>query len=137
MLDDLGLNATLEWLCREFTVLNGIPCKFISSYNEANLSHEVKMDFFRISQASLTNVMYHAQANNVWISVEDIGDLITLTVTDDGMGFSTDEHSQAIGLKRMHDRATSINGHLVINSEAGKGTRVCVSVPKLLLTDNF
>ena len=133
MIDDLGLNATLDWLCKEFSVLNGIPCKFIGSYNEGNLSPEVKLDFFRISQASLTNVMYHAQANNVCVSLEDIGDLITLTVTDDGKGFFIDEHLQKHGLKRMRDRATSINGDFVVNSEAGKGTRVCVTVPKFAI----
>jgi len=110
--------------------LNGIPCAFIGSFNEGELSHEVKMDFFRISQASLTNVMYHAKANNVWLRVEEMNDSITLTVTDDGRGFSIDEHSQAHGLNRMRDRASSINGQLIINSEVGKGTSVCLTVPR-------
>lgn len=65
MLDDMGLNAALEWHCKEFSMLNGISCTFKASYQEADLPHEVKIDFFRISQEALTNIMYHAEANHV------------------------------------------------------------------------
>lgn len=130
MLDDLGLNATIEWLCKEFSILNGIPCSFDSSYDEGDLSHEVKLDFFRISQAALTNVMYHAQANSVQISIKEMGDSIALIVRDDGMGFSIEELASAHGLNRMRDRAISINGQLDIRSKIGKGTSVCLTVAK-------
>lgn len=130
MLDDLGLNATLKWHCREFSTLNGIPCLFEAAYDEASLTSEIKVDFFRICQESLINIMYHAQANNVKISIEDIGDKITLCIADDGKGFDINQATQTSGLTSMKKRAISINGHLTIESEIGKGTRVCVTVAK-------
>lgn len=128
MLEDLGLNATLEWHCKEFSILNGIPCQFVSAYNEDSLTHEIKMDFFRICQESLTNVMYHAQAGSVKISIEESGDKVDLIIIDDGKGFDFDRQKQRSGLIRMRERAASINGELTIQSKIGQGTRICVTV---------
>jgi PAS domain S-box-containing protein len=130
MLDDLGLDATLEWHCREFSVLNGIPCSFESAYDETSLAREIKLDFFRICQEALSNVMYHAMANNVKIKIEDTGDKICLTIIDDGKGFAIEHGADASGLKSMQERVASINGQLTIQSETGKGTKVQVAITK-------
>jgi PAS domain S-box-containing protein len=71
MLDDLGLNETLKWLCKEFSLLNGIPCRFESRYDESDLNHEIRLDFFRICQEALVNIMYHAEASAATISIID------------------------------------------------------------------
>ncbi len=130
MLEDLGLTATLEWHCKEFSILNGIPCHFESKYDEANLTQEIKIDFFRICQESLTNVMYHAAAGKVTIRIEDVDDKICLTITDDGKGFDINKQKRTPGLTRMRERTASINGKLTIRSDIGKGTRVCVTIAK-------
>jgi PAS domain S-box-containing protein len=130
MLEDIGLHATLEWHAKEFSILNGIPCFFESNYNEADLTHEVKVDFFRICQEALTNVMYHAVAGSVRINIEDADDKIYLSIIDDGKGFDINQEKQTPGLTKMRERAASINGHLTIHSEPGKGTKVCVTVGK-------
>ena len=130
MLDDLGLNATLKWHCREFSTLNGIPCLFESAYDETCLTSEIKVDFFRICQESLINIMYHAQASNVKIRIEEIGDTITLSISDDGKGFDISQATQTSGLTSMRKRAISINGQLTIRSEPGKGTSVAVTIKK-------
>lgn len=130
IIDDLGLNAVFEGQCKEFSMLNGIPCEFESAYDEANLTHEIKLDFFRICQESLTNVMYHAQANKVKISIEDVDDKIKLTIIDDGKGFDMNQQKQSSGLISMRQRAASINGQLTIQSEIGRGTRVGVTIAK-------
>lgn len=130
MLDDLGLNATLEWHCKEFSILNGIPCAINCNYEEADLTQEVKMDFFRICQEALTNVMYHAQANKVEINIEDQGDKIALTITDDGKGFNPDNGSVKRGLTLMRDRTISIHGQLSVTSKPGMGTSICLEIPK-------
>lgn len=130
MLHDLGLNATLEWHCQEFSILNGIPCSFEKAYKETDLPQEIKIDFFRICQEALTNVMYHAQASNVKISIEEVDDKIKLVIADDGKGFAADQQKQATGLIRIRERVTSINGQLIIDTGVGKGTRVCVTIEK-------
>jgi len=130
MLEDVGLTAALEWHCREFAILNGIPCHFKGDYNEADLTQEIKTDFFRICQESLTNVMYHAVATSVTINIEDAGDKIYLAIIDDGKGFDMNQQKPSPGLTRMRERAASINGHLTIHSEHGNGTAVCVTISK-------
>lgn len=130
MLDDIGLDATLEWHCKEFSILNGIPCHFESKYDETKLTQEIKIDFFRICQEALTNVMYHAEASNVIISIEELGDKLSLCIEDDGKGFDLHKQHPATGLIRIRERTASINGHLVIQSDTGKGTKICVTITK-------
>jgi len=130
MLDDIGLNETLKWLCKEFAILNGIPCLFESSYNEKDLPHEVKLDFFRICQESLSNIMYHAQATKARITIKAIDDQLQLCIIDNGKGFNVNEKRQASGLNNMKERAASINGQLLIKTAIGKGTKICVTVPR-------
>ena len=130
MLDVLGLDKTLQSLCNEFAVLNNIPCRFESDYDEADLTYEIKLDFFRICQESLNNIILHANANSVKVSIEDIGDDICLCIIDDGKGFDAKQQQQKSGLTNIRERAVSINSQLTIESETGKGTRICVTVAK-------
>ena len=131
MLDDFGLNATLEWLCNEFSILNSIPCEFKSNYNEQSLSQEIKTDIFRICQEALTNVIEHADATHVRISVESIEKNILLTIADNGKGYDIDQKKETPGLNSMQERADTINGHLMVQSKIGEGTTIRFTISKL------
>ena len=131
MLEDLGLKETLKWLCQEFAILNEVPCVFESDLDESILSSEAKMDFFRICQESLSNVMYHAHANNVKIKLEEVGNKIRLSITDDGKGFDLSKIKKTSGFTNMRERTASINGLLNIETDAGKGTTVSVTIAKI------
>lgn len=130
MLHNLGLNETLNWLCEEFSQLNNIPCIFESTCPDEELSREIQLDFFRICQESLSNVMYHAKAEAVWVNLESTEDRINLHITDNGKGFLVDQLDGASGINNMRKRADSVNGQLVIHSELGKGTRVALEIFK-------
>jgi signal transduction histidine kinase len=131
MLESLGLNATLEWFCKEFSILNGIACHFETDYREKDLSAEVKIDLFRICQEALLNTLNHAQASEVRIRIEEADDKIQLTILDNGKGFEVMQQKRKPGLIRMRERAASINSQLSIESEPGKFTLVKVSVAKM------
>jgi len=124
MLEEFGLNATLEWLCNEFSILNGIPCEFKSDYAEHSLSQEIKTDIFRICQEALTNVIEHAAATQVKIRLETVEENILLTIADNGKGFNVDQKKETPGLNSMQERADTINGQLAVQSNIGKGTTV-------------
>ncbi len=126
MLSDMGLRGSLQWLCKEFSSLNNIPCLLEANYQEENLQAEYKVDFFRICQESLSNIMYHAEATEVKVSVWEQGRQFCLAIADNGKGFDIDQYHQSPGMLSMRERANSINGHLKIDSEMGKGT--CVSM---------
>ncbi len=130
MLDDLGLNATLDWHCKEFSLLTGISCQYKYNYDESELTKEIKLDFFRVCQEALTNIMYHAQAKKVQIKIEEADNRIFLLIIDNGQGFDASKQMDKPGLKGIRERAASINGHLTIKSAKGKGTQVSVSIAK-------
>ncbi len=124
LLDDFGLLATLEWLCKEFSLLNGIPCQLEANLDESKLSREVKFDFFRICQEALSNIMYHAQASDVFINIYDEENQTLLYVTDNGKGFDLTQDKPSAGLKSMRELAASINGQFILESDLGKGTKI-------------
>ncbi|HMK05154.1 MAG TPA: PAS domain S-box protein [Ferruginibacter sp.] len=130
MMSDFGLNATLVWLCKEFSILNEMPCEFNSSCNEDDMTEEIKTDFFRICQEALTNVIEHAQATSVEVYLEENDDDIRLSIIDNGRGFDIAPQTPGPGFTSMQQRAESINGRLQVQSEAGRGTRVCLILEK-------
>ncbi len=131
MLDNLGLNETLNWLCEEFFQLNNIPCYFESTCTDEELSREIQLDFFRICQESLSNVMYHAKADSVWVKLESSENRFSLHITDNGKGFHPEQVDGSSGINNMRKRADSVNGQLSIHSEIGKGTRVAIEIDKI------
>ncbi len=74
--------------------------------------------------------MEHAEARSVSVVLKDLGQTISLSITDDGKGFDVNEHLSSAGLLNMKQLAVSINGQLTIHSETGKGTKVTVTIPR-------
>ncbi len=128
MLGDLGLNETLKWLCKEFTVLNKISCLFVNNSDELTIPYETKLDLFRICQESLNNIMQHAQASSVKISLEKKDKKLCLSIIDDGQGFDVQQQNKISGLTTIRDLTNSINGQLSIQSEIGNCTLISVTI---------
>jgi signal transduction histidine kinase len=96
---------------------------------DLNLEGEQSTEFFRIFQECLTNVMRHAEARSVSVTLrEDDGELV-LVVTDDGKGFLESEVSDSLGFLGMKERAQVCGGSLDIASSPGSGTTVALRVP--------
>ena len=130
MLDDFGLNATMEWLCTEFSILNSIECAFQPDNDENALTCEMKMDFFRICQEALADILNHSRAGKIKISIQDSGDGIELLIHDSGSGFTTDMVKQSNGLTSIQERANSINGKITLQSHRIDGTAISLLVEK-------
>ena len=128
MIDDVGLNDTLDWLCQEFAVLNGIACFFESNIDDEKLPYEIKLDLYRICQEALDNVMYHANANMVHIKLEPAGEKISLSIIDDGKGFELNKLNHLPGLTAIRERVASVDGELMIESSLGNGTKIGVTI---------
>ena len=67
MLKEFGLEATIKFMANEFGILNGMACFVESEFDETMLADEEKIDFFRVCQEALSNVMFHAAASDVHI----------------------------------------------------------------------
>lgn len=124
-----GLRSVLESLCGEFTSLSGIQCRSQINFDETHLSHEIKLDVYRICQEALSNIMQHAQASQVTIAVQQLSNEIELTITDNGKGFDPIQEKQTFGFLNMKGRALTINGSLLIESKINSGTKVTLRVP--------
>ncbi len=130
MLEHLGLNATLEWHCREFAILNSISCSFQSTFDDTRLTDELRIDLFRICQEGLQNILKHAQATEVKVAIEEAGNQIRMTILDNGKGFAQTQQKRSSGLTRMRERAASINAILSVDSAPSRGTSISVAIPK-------
>lgn len=130
MVEDLGLQETLQWICKEFADNHGITCTFSSNYKLDNLSSEVQLDLFRICQESLQNVARHAMASAVAVIIKLEGEELCLSIADNGKGFDTRQVSLGNGLTNMRERSISINGNFSVTSHPGKGTTVSFMLPE-------
>ena len=126
-IEEIGLDAALRSLSNDFLSTTGIKCIYKSSFEEEEIDSEIKLDLFRICQEALLNVMQHAQATRVNITLKQKKKKLELTVKDNGKGFEQ-QTLQSFGLKDIRGRAASIDGELIIESKKSKGTRLSIIV---------
>jgi two-component system, NarL family, sensor kinase len=92
------------------------------------LNPQSEVIIFRMFQEMMNNVMKHAQATNLRVLLHYEPLQLTITVADDGVGFA--EHAPAgIGFSSLRTRALLLNAQLSVESRAGGGTTVLLSVP--------
>ncbi len=124
-----GLEDALRLEVSRFTEATGIPCDFQLDLSQP-VPDPVKETVIRAVAESLTNIARHAQASSASVSVTALENVLTAEVSDDGLGF--DPASVAAGhygLLGMRERARLNGGSLQLRSEAGKGTRLTLSLP--------
>jgi signal transduction histidine kinase len=130
-LDDLGLLAALRSHVAHYVQPRGIAVHLdFDGVRVARLSSDLEAACFRIVQEALTNVLRHAEARNVWISLRHCGDELVLRLRDDGRGFdyaatlSALGEGRSLGLRNLLDRAQLVGGRLAIRSVPGGGTEL-------------
>ena len=128
-LDERGLNDALKWQCEQLQENHQITCCFTSDFEDSRLSPEAKTEFFRICQESMTNVLRHAQASQVAVTIKEEQGTINLSITDNGKGFDTQQKTTHLGLIGIRERAHSLQGELKLTTAPGKGTSIQVIVP--------
>ena len=127
---DAGIASAIEWQARRFEARTQIPCLVQVPDNLPVLSDAKAIGLFRILQEALTNVMRHAQAHTVELTLALEGDELCLTVSDDGVGFvPATGRSTSFGVVGMRERVLIMGGQLSLESEPGEGTTLSVRVP--------
>lgn len=135
VLDDLGLAAALEWLLAQARSRAGIDGELMIEGDATRLPDELATAVFRIAQESLTNVMRHADARHVELSLV-VGDAeVHLVVSDDGRGIDRRAMRRGLGLLGIEERARLLGGQATIGDAPGGGTRVEVRLPLLRPND--
>jgi signal transduction histidine kinase len=136
VLRQLGFVIALEkYLTEEIRQKHGIVFELQSDEQLSTLPDEIKNCLFRVTRELLTNVVKHAQARKVMVSVRESQSQIYVRVQDDGVGFKESQVSATVsqtarfGLFSIREQLEYLGGHLEIESEPGQGTTATVVVP--------
>jgi signal transduction histidine kinase len=97
--------------------------------NPVPLTREVEAELLRIAQESITNVLKHARATHVEVTLAYEQGGLSMTIADDGIGFDPAAHHDGFGLLGMHERARRIGAELSVTSSPGRGSCVTACVP--------
>ncbi len=123
---NLGLTAAIEWLVERMLSPLGIVCTVRCAPEADRLGDDFAIALFRIVQESLTNIVRHAQARRVGITIRHEGSTLRLRVEDDGRGFDAArvDRVRQFGLLGIAERVATLGGELDLVSSPGAGTRI-------------
>ena len=113
----------------------GAPVALRADGKDVGLRGEMQRTVLRVAQEAVNNAHHHAHATKVDVTLKQNADNVTLTVEDNGIGFVAEEVVERAptegryGLLGMRERAESVGGRLVVDSEVGRGTRIELVVP--------
>ena len=136
MLDELGLVPTLRWYIDSYCQRTNINVSLKLEGMDRKLSPEMETHLFRIVQEALTNVVKHAEARKVTISMKCEGLEFLVLIEDDGIGFDMMEIEGRLGQKEsnfgilgIRERVLAIDGQLDIYSNLGEGIKLSMTIP--------
>jgi PAS domain S-box-containing protein len=131
ILDDLGLVKALEAECVRFSQQEAIDVGFVARDVTDALAKETALSLYRVVQESLRNVVKHAGTKEARVSLIGDGNMVHLSVEDDGVGFdpSLAREKGGLGLASMEERMRLMGGKFLIESAQGRGTLITVEVP--------
>lgn len=135
VLDDLGLAAAVRWYIRERVESAGLRAVLTIEKNLPRLSAIRETACFRVLQSALTNVLRHANAQEVQVGLHHADGNLVLEIHDDGRGFKLKAARQAalggksLGLLGMEERVRLAGGRFAISSIPGQGTQIRVELP--------
>ncbi len=135
ILYEKGLEAALKWLGNHFHELHALTFHFHDDLKPKPLSDETNILLFQSVRELFLNVVRHAHAKNVTISLERDYKNIRIHVHDDGVGFdmsrigSYQSKKDMFGLFSIYERLKYLGGHVNVESSSGKGTRFTLVAP--------
>lgn len=130
-LDHLGLAAAVESLCQEISARGNPQIDLREHGFPANLPKDVTLCVFRIVQEALRNCAKHSGAATAHVILENTGEEIRLSVSDEGCGFETESEAMksGLGFTSMRERLRTVGGEMQVHSQPLQGTVIEVSVP--------
>ncbi len=128
---DLDLETAIRELVESFTIIENLQLQVNINIQENTLNEVQKLNIYRVIQEQLSNIIKHANANLVFISMQQDGATVNLVISDNGVGFDQKEKKRGIGLKNIRARVRALDGKITISSAPGKGCNLVISFPLL------
>lgn len=133
LLDDFGLIPALEDYIAQISRLGQLDIVFESVPLKGKLTRDAETALFRIAQEAMTNVIKHACAKHVRITIDQRENTVQFTFQDDGIGFAVRElrrnNSSHLGLLGMQERVEILDGTFKIKSRKNQGTEIKITIP--------
>ena len=125
-----GLVAALQWMASRFEKRTNVACTFRTSHETMQLPSGVPLVAYRTAQEALTNITKHANASRVSIDLSLAGGVLSLEVSDNGVGLRGADLGKArsFGIRGLHERASTVGGWVDLSSGT-QGTTLILSVP--------
>jgi PAS domain S-box-containing protein len=130
-LDALGLGGAVQWDIDQMEKKIGIKGVVIIEPSHLEVKGQIGAVLYRVFREALTNVVRHAQAQNVFVRLTQKLDSIVFSIHDDGRGITKKELSgdTSLGLVGIRERVRMVGGTLILDGKPGKGTMLSVEVP--------
>lgn len=128
--DDNDFNVLLSSLIENQKDISSTHFKYLKDekFEWATIQNIYKINVYRIIQEAILNINKYSNAENCDIKIQrKEGNLLKVSITDDGDGFDIKNKKNGIGLNNMRERANSLNSKLKIESKIGKGTKIEVT----------
>lgn len=132
-LSEQGLITTLQQHVAMLRRREGLTIDLFVTGEERD-ARGIEQAMYRIAQEALNNVVKHAGACQVEVTLDLRPEQVTMAIVDDGRGFqlasARNANGRHLGLTSMRERAAELGGHLDIETNPGQGTRVVITVPR-------
>jgi len=130
VIQHLGLCEALKNICQDTMETNPIKLSMeLNGFNEYDFNDKFKLNVYRIVQEQVNNILKHARATGIVISLKHSTESLVLTISDNGIGFDTCKKQSGIGLTNIKSRARAFKGIADFTSLSQKGCTLTVTFP--------
>jgi signal transduction histidine kinase len=130
MLDEAGLETTLDWYIPTVERQSGIAIFYEKQGAPFELSGSAAVQIYRVVQEALNNIARHSGAKKAWVRLHFFPETLQLEVEDHGAGFNHQPAKQGIGLVAMRERSELMGGQITFSTPAAGGTLLQLIVPR-------
>ncbi|MGH8370420.1 MAG: sensor histidine kinase, partial [Gammaproteobacteria bacterium] len=132
----LGLLPAVKYLAEGFQKRTGIKVKIDTQVTSEKRFHQaIETALYRATQEALSNIARHAHADNVEVRIWTDNQVVYCSILDNGIGFKNSTHTASgtaaggLGLLGIQERINSLHGGFTVNSAAGPGAELLISIP--------
>ena len=127
---DLGFVAAIQDLVDDIKLQQQLLFKLNLPEEQIHLDNTTSLHLYRVTQEILQNIIKHANANIVELAIEVKSDIISLRISDDGLGFDPKKINAGLGLSSIRSRISYLKGSLAFDSKPGSGCSYNVTIPR-------
>ena len=130
MLDEAGLESTLDWYIPTVERQNGITISYEKEGEPFAVDGAAGVHIYRVLQEALNNVARHSGAKQAWVRLRFLAEALELEVEDHGVGFTERPNRRGIGLVAMRERSELMGGEIRLSRPPEGGTLVHLAIPR-------